>query len=44
MEVFVGVNIVVCGNCIFGMFLNYFENVDDVLCQWVGVWFLVDGF
>ncbi len=31
------------GNCTFGMFSNYPENVDDALRQRAGARFLVDG-
>ena len=43
MESFAGANTVVRGNCTFGMFSNYPENVDDALRQRAGVRFLVDG-
>ena len=43
MESFAGANTVVRGNCTFGMFSNYPENVDDALRQRAGAWFLVDG-
>ena len=43
MESFAGVNTVVRGNCTFGMFSNYPENVDDALRQRAGARFLVDG-
>ncbi|MEJ2036976.1 MAG: AAA family ATPase, partial [Maritimibacter sp.] len=40
---FAGANTVVRGNCTFGMFSNYPENVDDALRQRAGARFLVDG-
>ncbi|SHI54770.1 AAA family ATPase [Wenxinia saemankumensis] len=43
MEAFAGANTVVRGNCTFGMFSNYPENVDDALRQRAGGRFLVDG-
>lgn len=43
MESFSGANTVVRGNCTFGMFSNYPENVDDALRQRAGTRFLVDG-
>ncbi|MGQ0566938.1 MAG: ATP-binding protein, partial [Gemmobacter sp.] len=43
MESFAGANPVVRGNCTFGMFSNYPENVDDALRQRAGARFLVDG-
>ena len=43
MGAFAGVNTVVRGNCTFGMFSNYPENVDDALRQRAGARFLVDG-
>jgi energy-coupling factor transporter ATP-binding protein EcfA2 len=43
MNAFVGANTVVRGNCTFGMFSNYPENVDDALRQRAGARFLVDG-
>ena len=43
MEGFAGANTVVRGNCTFGMFSNYPENVDDALRQRAGARFLVDG-
>ncbi|MEQ3710288.1 ATP-binding protein [Tateyamaria sp.] len=43
MESFAGANTVVRGNCTFGMFSNYPENVDDALRQRAGARFLVDG-
>ncbi|RUS58841.1 AAA family ATPase [Pseudorhodobacter sp. E13] len=43
MEAFAGANTVVRGNCTFGMFSNYPENVDDALRQRSGARFLVDG-
>ncbi len=43
MESFAGANTVVRGNCAFGMFSNYPENVDDALRQRAGARFLVDG-
>ena len=42
-ERFAGANTVVRGNCTFGMFSNYPENVDDALRQRAGARFLVDG-
>jgi len=42
MESFAGANTVVRGNCTFGMFSNYPENVDDALRQRAGARFLVD--
>ena len=42
MEAFAGANTVVRGNCTFGMFSNYPENVDDALRQRAGARFLVD--
>ncbi len=43
MESFGGANTVVRGNCTFGMFSNYPENVDPALRQRAGARFLVDG-
>ncbi|WP_050527994.1 AAA family ATPase [Pseudorhodobacter aquimaris] len=43
MEAFAGANTVVRGNCTFGMFSNYPENVDDALRQRAAARFLVDG-
>ncbi len=43
MESFAGANTMVRGNCTFGMFSNYPENVDDALRQRAGARFLVDG-
>ncbi len=43
MESFAGANTVVRGNCTFGMFSNYPENVDDALRQRARARFLVDG-
>jgi energy-coupling factor transporter ATP-binding protein EcfA2 len=43
MEAFAGVSTVVRGNCAFGMFSNYPENVDDALRQRAGARWLVDG-
>ena len=43
MEAFSGANTVVRGNCTFGMFSNYPENVDDALRQRAGARFLVNG-
>ncbi len=43
MEAFSGAGTVVRGNCSFGMFSNYPENVDDALRQRAGARFLVDG-
>ena len=43
MESFAGANTVVRGNCTFGMFSNYPENVDGALRQRAGARFLVDG-
>ncbi len=43
MEAFSGANTVVRGNCTFGMFSNFPENVDDALRQRAGARFLVDG-
>jgi len=43
MESFADANTVVRGNCTFGMFSNYPENVDDALRQRAGARFLVDG-
>ena len=43
MESFAGANTVVRGNCTFGMFSNFPENVDDALRQRAGARFLVDG-
>lgn len=43
MSAFSGTNTVVRGNCSFGMFSNYPENVDDALRQRAGARWLVDG-
>ena len=43
MNAFAGANTVVRGNCTFGMFSNFPENVDDALRQRAGARFLVDG-
>ncbi len=43
MESFSGAGTVVRGNCSFGMFSNYPENVDDALRQRAGARWLVDG-
>ena len=43
MESFAGAGTVVRGNCTFGMFSNYPENVDDALRQRAGARFLIDG-
>ncbi|MHC0053496.1 AAA family ATPase [Actibacterium sp. D379-3] len=43
MAAFAGANTVVRGNCTFGMFSNFPENVDDALRQRAGARFLVDG-
>ncbi len=43
MESFSGTNTVIRGNCCFGMFSNYPENVDDALRQRAGARWLVDG-
>ena len=43
MQAFAGASTVVRGNCTFGMFSNYPENVDDALRQRAGARFLVDG-
>ncbi len=43
MESFAGATTVVRGNCAFGMFSNYPENVDDALRQRAGARWLVDG-
>ncbi len=43
MESFAGASTVVHGNCTFGMFSNYPENVDDALRQRAGARWLVDG-
>ncbi len=43
MESFAGASTVVRGNCCFGMFSNYPENVDDALRQRAGARWLVDG-
>ncbi len=43
MESFAGANTVVRGNCTFGMFSNYPENVDDALRQRAAARLLVDG-
>ncbi len=43
MESFAGALTVIRGNCTFGMFSNYPENVDDALRQRAGARWLVDG-
>lgn len=43
MDAFAGAGTVVRGNCAFGMFSNYPENVDDALRQRAGACWLVDG-
>ena len=43
MESFSGASTVIRGNCSFGMFSNYPENVDDALRQRAGARWLVDG-
>jgi ATPase family associated with various cellular activities (AAA) len=43
MESFAGATTVVRGNCTFGMFSNYPENVDDALRQRAGARWQVDG-
>ncbi|MCC0043855.1 MAG: ATP-binding protein [Brucellaceae bacterium] len=43
MSAFSGATTVVRGNCSFGMFSNYPENVDDALRQRAGARWLVDG-
>ncbi len=43
MDAFAGASTVVRGNCAFGMFSNYPENVDDALRQRAGARWLVDG-
>ncbi|MEO3997871.1 AAA family ATPase [Mesorhizobium sp. CAU 1732] len=43
MESFAGASTVVRGNCAFGMFSNYPENVDDALRQRAGARWVVDG-
>ncbi len=43
MQAFAGAGTVVRGNCTFGMFSNYPEQVDDALRQRAGARFLVDG-
>ena len=43
MDAFSGAGTVVRGNCSFGMFSNYPENVDDALRQRAGARWLVDG-
>ncbi len=43
MNAFSGAETVVRGNCTFGMFSNYPENVDDALRQRAGARWLVDG-
>lgn len=43
MESFAGASTVVRGNCTFGMFSNYPEQVDDALRQRAGARFLIDG-
>ena len=43
MDAFGGAGTVVRGNCSFGMFSNYPENVDDALRQRAGARWVVDG-
>ena len=43
MDAFAGARTVVRGNCTFGMFSNFPEQVDDALRQRAGARFLVDG-
>lgn len=43
MESFAGASTVVRGNCTFGMFSNFPENVDEALRQRAAARFLVDG-
>lgn len=43
MAAFSGATTVIRGNCSFGMFSNYPENVDDALRQRAGARWLVDG-
>ncbi|WP_415912809.1 ATP-binding protein [Neptuniibacter sp. QD37_11] len=43
MEAFAGTGTVIRGNCTFGMFSNYPENVDDALRQRAGARYLIDG-
>ncbi len=43
MQAFAGANTVVRGNCTFGMFSNFPENLDDALRQRAGARFIVDG-
>jgi hypothetical protein len=43
MDAFGGASTVIRGNCSFGMFSNYPENVDDALRQRAGARWLVDG-
>ena len=43
MEGFSGSGTVIRGNCTFGMFSNYPENVDDALRQRASARWLVDG-
>lgn len=43
MESFAGAKTIVRGNCSFGMFSNYPENVDDALRQRAGARWLVNG-
>ncbi|QPC85333.1 AAA family ATPase [Mesorhizobium sp. NBSH29] len=43
MDAFAGASTVVRGNCSFGMFSNYPENVDDALRQRASARWLVDG-
>ena len=43
MEAFAGATTIVRGNCSFGMFSNYPENVDDALRQRAGARWLIDG-
>ena len=43
MESFAGANTRILGNCTFGLFSNFPENVDDALRQRAGSRFLIDG-
>jgi len=43
MESFAGANTRILGNCSFGLFSNFPENVDDALRQRAGSRFLIDG-
>ncbi len=43
MEAFAGANTMINGNCVFGMFSNYPEKVDDALRQRASARFLIDG-